>query len=293
MYARAEEDLLFAYDNLEGYQRNDKHKLDKNVVAGILARLYLQKEEWKEAGDFAAKAQEKVVWMGQSEYLEGFNDRTNNEWIWGHGQSPDQDVASYSFHFRDVSSSSSYYYSFMADPYFIEYFDENDIRYQLFEWDTKRFKGGLMYKKFKFHSNLTGDIVLMRKAEMVLIEAEAYAERDLLPDAIRKLNELREARGAYTPDLSTLSKEELVEVILLERRKELFGEGFALSDIKRRQKAVERKSYPETTLEINEVEIKVQGHTVTRLPNSTDFTPNNPYYIFAIPAVESTNNPNL
>lgn len=228
--------------------------------------------------------------MSRTDYLSGFNDRSNSEWIWGHGQTTDQSVASYSFHFKDVSSESSYYYSFMADPHFRSFFDGNDIRSELFEWDVTRYLGGLMYKKFKFRPDNTGDIVLMRKAELVLIEAEAFAEQGEPGQAIAKLNELRQQRGADTPDLSGLSKEELVEEILIERRKELWGEGFGLSDLKRRQKPVERTA---ATGLVPDTNIEIKGHTVLRFPNNTDFTANSPYYLFAIPELETINNPNL
>lgn len=290
VYKRAEDDLLEAYKLIGSYSRNGKHKIDKNVIAGILARLYLQKNEWNSAQKYAAEAHKNYSWMSKTAYLEGFNDRSNSEWIWGHGQTSDQSTASYSFNFLDVSSSASYYYSFMADPYFKDFFDGNDIRTQLFEWDVTRYKGGLMYKKFRYRSDKTADIVLMRKAELVLIEAEAYAESDKLDLAIDKLNELRKERGADTPDLKNLSKEELIEVILIERRKELFGEGFGLSDIKRRQKSVERK---EATGLVPGTEISIKGHTVLRFPDGTNFVKNSPYYIFAIPNTETTNNPNL
>lgn len=293
VYARAEEDLLDAYDLLGGYERNAKHKIDKNVVAGILARLYLQKgDSWNKAQQFAAEAQSEYSWMSKNEYLNGFNDRTNSEWIWGHGQTTEQSTASYNFHFIDVSSESSGYYSFMADPYFQELFDEEDVRSELFEWDKTRYKGGLMYKKFRFRADETGDIVLMRKAELVLIEAEAFAEQGKLGDAIKKLNELRTARGAATPDLSGYNAEGLIEEILIERRKELFGEGFSLSDIRRRQKKIERKAVadeyiPESTT------IKKKGHTVFKFPKGEEFSVNSPYYKFIIPALETDNNPNL
>ena len=183
----------------------------------------------------------------------------------------------------------------MADPYFKDLFndDAGDVRFRLFEWDTTRFLGGLMYKKFIMRSNETGDIVLMRKAEQVLIEAESYAELNQLSNAIAKLNELRTQRGAATPDLTGLSKQQLIEEILIERRKELFGEGFALSDILRRQKAVVRKEVPSGTLIPGSQTIKMQGHTVTKLPDGKDFVPNSTYYLFSIPSTESTNNPNL
>ena len=158
-----------------------------------------------------------------------------------------------------------------------------------------------MYKKFLFRANATADIVLMRKAEMVLIEAEAYAEQGKLSEAITKLNELRQQRGANTPDLSGLSQTDLVAQILIERRKELFGEGFALSDIIRRQKTVERKEIPTNTylivdgqpVIVNKNKVTIKGHSVTKFPDGTSFAPNSSYYVFAIPSSEVINNPNL
>lgn len=292
VYQQAEDDLLSAYELIGDYKRDAKHKIDKKVISAVLARLNLQKNNWGEAQRYAEEASNGYLWMSEIQYQEGFNDISNGEWIWGHGQQPDQSTASYGFHFKDVSSSSSYYYSFMADPYFKEYFDEGDIRFSLFEWDTQRYKGGLMYKKFRFRSDNTADIVLIRKSEMVLIQAEALAEQNKLSEAIDLLNELRAQRKAAQKDLSALSKDALVEEILIERRKELWGEGFGLYDIKRRQKSLERKAVPLNLL-VPGTEIPVKGHTVLRFPDGEDFAVNSAYYIFAIPETEQTTNPNL
>lgn len=314
VYNRAITDLKDGYDLFESmknsYRRNGKYKVDKNVAAGILARAYLQMGDgyWNLAADYASKAQENSQWMSKNDYTKGFNSISNAEWIWGHGQTSEQKIASYSFCYLDVVSDTyCSYHSFLADPYFKDLFikeisisndtiyDTDDVRYSLFEWETRedRLAGSLLYKKFLFNAEDTPSIVMMRKAEMVLIEAESLAEQNLLRAAIDKLNDLRETRGASTPDLSNLTKDELVEEILIERRKELFGEGFSLSDILRRQKAVERKAVPlGTTVIVNGIQYRVQGHTIIRLPNEESFTPNSPYYIFSAPIEEITNNPN-
>lgn len=292
VYNRAEEDLLEAYNTIGDYKRNGKHKFDKNVIAGVLSRLYLQKEDWDNAAKYAAEAHSSYSWMSKNEYLNGFNDRANNEWIWGHGQQSDQSVASYSFNFLDVSSSSSFYYSFMADPYFQNFFEEGDVRTELFEWDTQRYKGGLMYKKFRYRADKTADMVLLRKAEMVLIEAEALAELGKFTDAIAKLNELRTQRGAKLFDKTNFSKADLVNEILIERRKELFGEGFGLYDIKRREQTIVRKAVVDGDLVPN-TSLQKKGHTILKFPNGKEFAPNSDYFLFAIPDTETTNNPNL
>lgn len=292
VYTQAENDLREAYKIMGTYTRSAKYKIDKNVVAGLLARVCLHTEKWEDAGKYAALAHEGYNWMPSEEYLAGFNNLANAEWIWGQGTASDQSAASESFDYKDVSSKSSGYYSMMADPYFMDLFDEDDVRFQLFQWDESRSKGYLMYKKFRFKDNGIADIVIMRKAEMVLIEAEALAEQGDLNGAIAKLNTLRIARGAQTPELSGLSKEDLVEEILIERRKELFGEGFALADLKRREKSLERKAYADDA-KVPGTEIPVRGHSILRFPNGTDFVANSSYYLFVIPATEYTNNPNL
>jgi hypothetical protein len=293
VYKQAEDDLLTAYNSIGNFSSTAKHKINKSVISGILARLYLQKEDWVNAEKFAAEAAAPYSWMSPEDYLGGFNDQANSEWIWGHGQTPDQGSnPGYLFHYLDVITPGSFYFSFMADPFFKDFFDENDIRFQLFQWNTTRNpQGSLMYKKFRFKPNMLADYVLMRKAEMVLIQAEALAEQGKLPEAIVKLNELRNVRGAQTPDLSAKSQKELVEEVLIERRKELWGEGFSLFDIKRRRKAVERRAVPNGTV-VPGTTIPVLGHTILRFANGTEFVPNSPFYNFTFPLSETDRNPN-
>lgn len=294
---QAEDDLLEAYRLMsDSYERSHKGKANKNVIAGLLARVYQRRGEWGDARKYAEEAHAGYTWMAKEEYSGGFNSVSNAEWIWGHAQTSSQSGVTYLFHYKDTSSDWAYYRSFMADPHFMEHFDTDDVRYELFEYDLKNKKGYLMYKKFKIRSDARGDHVLMRKAEMVLIEAEAYAELGESGNAIARLNELRVARGANTPDLTALTKDELIEEILLERRKELWGEGFGLSDIKRRQKAVVREAYPDDIVvgqDKDGNEVRAKGHDQLRLPDGTAFTVNSSYYVFPIPQSEKDNNPNI
>lgn len=186
--------------------------------------------------------------------------------------------------------------------FFKELFDQNDIRYKLFEWDGETGREGfLRYKKFKFKPNLIGDIVYMRSAEMLLIQAESFAREGKTDEAISALNKLRSARNAtlYT----TTQNKDLLSEILIERRKELWGEGFALSDIIRNQKSVERKAYIDNQGSPIKVTVTTptgatkivngQGHRVIKFPDGTNFTANSRYYLFAIPQEEGQQNPNL
>jgi starch-binding outer membrane protein, SusD/RagB family len=297
-------DLLEAKGLLNGYQRTAKYKINADVVNGLLARAYLNTGRWVLAAEAADAALKSYQFMPQADYSKGFNDVNNSEWIWGHPEIPSQSDGSYSFHFLDVSSSSAYYYSFMADPFFGELFEAGDIRKTLFSWDGNPGREGhLQYKKFKFKADQTGDLVLMRSAEAWLIKAEGYARDNNITDGAAALNALRNARGATPFNTVGATKEQLIDAILVERRKELWGEGFALADIIRNQLPVVRKPYVDgggndiqvtiTTPAGVTKQVPARYHTALQFPNQTPFVANSPYYIFVIPQAEEQNNPNL
>ncbi|MNV47721.1 SusD family protein [compost metagenome] len=299
-------DLNQASQLLPAYNRPNttKYKINIDVVHGLLARTYLNMGKWDLATEEALAAKKNYSYMPVAEYANGFNDLKNSEWIWGHGQQADQSTASYTFHFLDVSSVSSYYYSFMADPNFKNLFDATDIRAKLFLWDGLPGREGyLRYQKFKFRPDVTADIVMMRSAEMTLIAAEGYARKGDLTNAALRLNELLSARQASPFDLGSKSKEEVIAAILIERRKELWGEGFSLSDILRTQSAVVRLpalgtdggplKVTVTTPDGKTKEVLAKQHTALRFPDKSVFTPNSSYYLIPLPLTELNNNPNI
>lgn len=303
MYTLIKNDLSEADHLLQNYTRNIKDKIDRSVVNGLLARTYLNTGEWAKAITAAKIAKTGFPLMAPEKYKDGFNDIGNGEWIWGHGQTQEQSGESYAFHYLDVSSSGSYYYSFMADPYFKDLFDTHDIRYQLFQWDGLPGREGLLrYAKFKFKANLIADIVFMRSAEMYLIEAEAEARNGNEANAVAVLNQLKTARNANAYN-GSLSQNEVIKEVLIERRKELFGEGFSLSDIIRTQGTVARKPY--TTANGQPIQVQIttpdgtvktvggRGHSIFSFPDQSAFAPNSKYYLFTIPQKEIENNPNL
>ena len=304
IYAVIFSDLLQAKDLLAGHQRTAKYKVNVDVVNGLLARAYLNTGRWLQAAEAANEALKKYPLMAPADYTTGFNDVNNTEWIWGHPEIPSQSDGSYSFHFLDVSSASSYYYSYMADPFFGELFQDGDIRKTLFSWDGNPGREGhLQFKKFRFKADQTGDLVLMRSAEAHLIKAEGYARENFITEGAAALNVLRSARGATAFDPTGVTKEKLIDTILVERRKELWGEGFALSDIIRNQLPVVRKPYVDgagndrvvtiTTPDGTTKQVPARYHTALKFSDGKPFVANSPNYIFVIPQAEEQNNPNL
>ncbi|WP_238555141.1 RagB/SusD family nutrient uptake outer membrane protein [Chryseobacterium sp. P1-3] len=108
IYTLIKSDLTDADHLLQEYTRNNKDKINRSVVNGLLARTYLNTGEWAKASAAAKIAREGFPLMAPEKYKEGFNDINNAEWIWGHGQTQEQSDASYAFHYLDVSSSGSF-----------------------------------------------------------------------------------------------------------------------------------------------------------------------------------------
>lgn len=298
VYAQCISDLTQA-ENLipTTYDRGSKkYKIDLQVVYGLLARANLYSQHWSEAEKYAAQAHGNAELMSETEYKAGFNDVTNIEWIWGHPQTTEQSNPSYNFHFLDVTSEGSYYKSFNADPYFMQLFDDSDYRKKLFVInDATPKEVYLGYDKFRFREPEVADIVLMRTSEMYLIEAEAKAHQaEKVEDAIIVLNKLKSARNAKLEATGT-PQQQVIADILIERRKELFNEGFSLIDIIRTQGNVVRKQYTGgmTLLDGTPIPEHASHWKFGIGANNLPFEPNSLYYIFNYPNSELTNNPNL
>ncbi len=312
VYAQAIEDLEESLALLpENYVRSSKHKINKEVILGLLSRACLYARDWERAKSYSDRLLSANDYlMNESEYKSGFNNIENGEWIWGHPQTADQDDPSYLFHYLDTTTKGSYYFSFNADPWFRDLFDEGDYRKDLMYWapnpgvvpdpaDNDPVDVWMRYAKFKFRDNFTADILLLRRSEIFLIHAEAKARLNE-DGAIDALNRVKSARGAKT--LSDITGEALLEAIWLERRKELFGEGFGLVDIIRNQLTLVRKKYPSEYVEYvytdeNNVQHILlgnpQGHDQVSFPGNRPFEPNSKYLLYRITDTEERENTNL
>jgi hypothetical protein len=298
-------DLTEAEKLLSGFERAEKNRPNLNVVYGLFARAYFTQEKWELARDYAAKARNGYPIMSATQYTQGFNDVSNPEWIWGHPQTLMQNKGGASYmayiettpYATDAAGTNLYYgyNSIMPDPNFITLFDKDDVRKSLFEiakQPAEALYRGYRYKKFRNkYPNHDAHIVLMRSSEQLLIEAESKARLNDVPGATATLNELRSQRGLT--DLSGLGKDELIREILLERRKELWGEGFRLYDILRLQTAPVRKETTEKFVDARGATVSILGHWITKFPDGTPLVPNSKYYLFPIPLNEINNNPNL
>lgn len=244
VYTQMEKDLKWAIDNMSE-SRDSKGHGSPVVAKGLLARIYLDMayvdaKLWDEVLNYAGAARQGYPLMERETYGKGFNDITNGEWIWGLKQDIEGNINYPGFYsFYDLTSGRFGYQNIRADVAFVNMFSDKDGRKCFGKRpgaDEPNHAITDMYSVAKFadEPDKTGDIPYMRAAEMLLMEAEALANKDDLTGAQAKLDELRAKRiEGYVAEAAPADKESMIERIWIERRKELYGEGFAHWDILR------------------------------------------------------------
>ncbi len=246
VYTQINLDLDDAITNFEAGAVNRKNKshLNVSVAKGLKARVALTMQDWETAARYAAEARSSYTLMSNAEYVSGFNNYTNPEWMWGSHVIEDQTTYFYSFFaYMSVNFSST---NIRGNPKAINsklyrLIPLTDVRKQLWDSTGKAFtflpsafaKKAYMNKKFQAagESDSRGDVPYMRVAEMFLIESEAKARLGD-PTATDVLYTLVKNRYAgYVK--STKTGQDLIDEILIQRRIELWGEGFRFLDLKR------------------------------------------------------------
>lgn len=238
-------------------ERKFKSHLNLNVAKGLKARVALTQGRWDVAAKNAAEARTGLSLMSTADYLKGFNSIGNTEWMWGSMQQEDQTTYFYSFfaYMGTYASSNNKTNPKRINSVLYDKISSTDVRKGL--WDPTGANasfpltvGGVRskYMQAKFTNagaSSIGDVVNMRVAEMFLIEAEAKAHLAVEGNAAENLNAqntlftLAKSRdAAYV--LSTKTGAALLEEILIQRRVELWGEGFGFYDLKRLDLPVDR-----------------------------------------------------
>ncbi|HLP37632.1 RagB/SusD family nutrient uptake outer membrane protein [Lacibacter sp.] len=229
VYTQAEKDLLDGLAALANYVRPSKDYINKDVINGILANLYLTKEDWAKAATFANTARQTYPLMSRTEFRSGFQTR-NAEWMWCFYQTAEDNLRAGNHFAYWASNGHRNPGTIGGIPFtrinstFRAIVDPADVRSQFKlvagftnEWTSD---------KFRDDPNFFGDMLIMRGAEMLLIEAEALARQNQLTEARTLLNQLQVRREVPVAQQTTTAVQtELIDAILLERRKELFGEG--------------------------------------------------------------------
>lgn len=245
IYDQILDDLIQA-EQLMPESRTDTYKWTKKSIQGMLARVYLDMEMWDEASKWANTAYQDVTLMTGTEWQEGFYSATS-EWMFWAGVTED-DMHGFLSPHSFWASNFEGYSSFRLDMAFIDdKFSDTDVRGRsLLLMDENNgspiISTGYVSNKLIFADGFLTDVVYMRASEMYLIYAEAEAN-------LGSAENIANAQDAlYTIQLraddqavkSNNTGNALLEEIYLERRKELYAEGFAYFDLQRLNRDVVR-----------------------------------------------------
>ncbi|MEK6509510.1 MULTISPECIES: RagB/SusD family nutrient uptake outer membrane protein [Myroides] len=250
-FTRIVTDLEEASSRLRGGRIN-KSYINKSVAQAFLAQVYQYMGKWDLAKKNANEAYGGNILkvLNAEDYNKGFDTMSATEWLWALPQSADQSVYYKSHPHAMMDHIAVAYHGTFINDEFVKYFSPTDVR-NLFSNFYEKPKGDWQeYVTSKFKFTFEADLPVIRYPELVLIEAEAEyhlgnerKSKEIL-DAIR-LN--RDAKAKATSATGTA----LLDVILLERRKELYGEcGVEWFDAKRLLRGITRTGNHRTVVSL-------------------------------------------
>jgi len=240
--------------------RDNKSYINSDVAKGLRARVALTMQDYTTAIKYAKEIIEsgKFPLMSAEDYQKGFNDAGLSEFMWATMPTADQDD-SFGSYFAQIAYNANT--SFMrANPKRInsalyDKISATDVRKKMWEPNPTEENFPLplasfsrqeyMSRKFSIKAAGTalGDVPLMRSAEIQLILAEAYASSGQVSQAQDALFALVKVRDAEAVK-SNKTGVSLLEDIWVNRRVELWGEGFRFFDLKRLNQAMDRRDVP-------------------------------------------------
>lgn len=225
----------------EFYLSEERTEINRFTVAAMLARVQLYLGNWEEAERLSS---EVIAQNGTYEILDNLNEvflANSKEAIW---QLSPEGRGSVSTHTNEgsvliIDPILSFAAQIKLEPTFVDDFESTDKR--LLYWvDFDNNLGDHFAHKYKIRSSRDLPIeeysMVLRLAEQYLIRAEARTRLDNIIGAVADIDVIRERAGLNL--ISELNpqpgKEQVLEMILEERKVELFAEwGHRWLDLKR------------------------------------------------------------
>ena len=271
-------DLTYAIENLEGYVRPDKSRIDTQVAYALRARAYLNMQEWALAAADAEKALEGYSPATMAEVSKPFlYDINEHNWIWGYDMQTDVAME------NPYATSSAWLRSFSGDGYsagtqvysccnslLYDRIPDTDVRKGW--WVNSELESPLLagvtwngvsgnavgpleidnvktpflpYTNVKFGMFTVGgtsndeDWPFIRAEEMILVQAEGLVRSGQTEAGKAVLEDF--VRTYRDPSYSAdAGGRTLEDEIWFQRRVELWGEGFSNPDTRRLNKPLVR-----------------------------------------------------
>ncbi|WP_339654007.1 RagB/SusD family nutrient uptake outer membrane protein [uncultured Salegentibacter sp.] len=239
------EDLEIAADILNPeYRSGERTRVNRYASLALLSRVYLYLEDWEKAELISSQVINENSIYELTDVNEVFL-ANSREAIWqispiGAGGSITQTNEGSLF---IIDPIFTFLASFKLDESFIQIFDVQDKR-QINWIGYNEGMNAFFSFKYKIWSSNSFPILeysmVLRLAEQYLIRAEARAEQGNLDGAISDLDAIRDRAGIeqISNTNAGISKNDLLDEIIKERRRELFAEwGHRWFDLKRTDKA--------------------------------------------------------
>ncbi len=315
VYALIMSDLNDAIKGLEGYARTNKSEIDQKIAYGLRARANLYMENWAAAADDATKAMVGYTPYSRAQVSKpAFVSAADQNWMWAIILTPTNIPDAYpswpavlgSFSADSYSAGVGCYKSInnllfnkipSTDVRKGWWVDENlhspnlasvtwgsatgdavaklaitDVKLPFIPYTNVKFG------QYEFIGNNinAGDWCIMRVEEMILIKAEATAMAGGLAAGKQVLEDFVKTYRDPAYSSKATSAAAFQDEVWFQRRVELWGEGFSISDIMRLQKNI----------------VRFTSSVATNFPEAFKFNlaANDPYLLLRIPQKETNNN---
>lgn len=252
----------------ENYITNGRARPNRYAAIALMAKVYLYKNLWSEAENMASQVLNNSALYADENNLENIFKKDCTETVWqlppameGHST---REAETFTL-FSGPPALSALSESFVSS------FSENDLRKSAWIGEVSDGTNTWYYPK-KYQQTGTESVsneysIILRKAELYLIRAEARVQKGNLEGAKEDLNKIRIRSGLS--ETTAMSSQEIMDALLEERKLELFTEhGHRFFDLKR-------------LLKLDEVLVPLKPGW-----NSND-------RLFPLPESELSSNPNL
>ena len=276
VYKRINDDLDSAAVNIEasGTQRSDRRYVSAAVVYGLQARVALVQQRWVDAAAAADKAIAAAAAEGIAPASRAavskptFTSMSENNWMWGIKiEETDRVVTTGIVNWPSHMCTFAYGYVFVGATKSINSklyatIPATDVRKGWFlnekgqspnlsadqqKYVTARKRGPYTNVKFDSYkselrqSTNAQDILLMRVEEMYLIKAEALAMSGQPAAGAQVLTDFVKTYRDPAFTLTAGTAEAVQDAVWMQRRVELWGEGFSYFDLLRLGKGIDRR----------------------------------------------------
>jgi tetratricopeptide (TPR) repeat protein len=276
----------------------NKTHADVWVAKGLRARVALTMQDYPNAIKYAKDVIDggKYPLMSQADYQSGFNNNGISEFMWCAMPTTEQGDTFGSFYAQIAYNANTTYMRGtpkMINSALYNKISATDVRKKMWEpaptaanfpLPTTAFtRRAYMSRKFSVKTvgdPSLGDTPWMRSAEMHLILAEAYARSSqdgLAQAALFALVSKRDLSAVQSTNTGTA----LVDEIMINRRVELWGEGFRYLDLKR------------LNLPLDRTTTNVPNYVSTSVAEVTSIPAGDVRFLFLIPRDEINANPNI